>query len=292
MARSTSMGMKPFRTAATAAAVALAGVATADAQSAEDVQSANHYLLVEAVAVANAACGSAIVVKRPDPRPTFTATQRDHAVRGCREAFNGIRAVCETQVGRAAVGSQVKGVNCGMSGELPGSAEPAVALDRDVLEYRYEIEPGVPSPNEGRWLYERIRVRDHLMDHLQIEGQPLFAQALRPREEEWLANNVARTNQKCAASFTVKFDWTGVPARAIKDGDPSNYCGHALEGVERVCADRAGREAVATKIKRIVCGYAVERSISLEDGVLVFKSDFKASSDRRSVIFEYLQNTL
>jgi hypothetical protein len=130
------------------------------------------------------------------------------------------------------------------------------------------------------------------MDHLQVEGQPLFAQALRPREEEWLANNVARTNQKCASSFTVKFDWTGVPARAIKDGDPSNYCGHALESVERVCSDRAGREAVATKIKRIVCGYAAERSISLEDGVLVFKSDFKASSDRRSVIFEYLQNTL
>ena len=279
------MGMKPIRTAATAVVVALAGVATANAQSAEDVQSVNQHLLVEAVAVANAACGSAIVVKRLDPRPTFTATEREHGVRGCREAFNGIRFVCETQVGRAAVSSQVKGVNC-------GSREPAVALNSGVLEYRYEIEPGVPSPNERRWTYERIIVGDYLMDHLQVEGQPLFAQALRPRQEERLANDVARTNQKCGSSITVKFDWTGVPARAIKDGDPPNYCGHALDVVERVCADRAGREAVATKIKRIVCGYAVERSISLEDGVLVFKSDFEASSDRRSFIFEYLQNAL
>ena len=286
------MGMKPIRTAATAAVVALAGVTTADAQSVEDVQSVNQHLLAEAVAVANAACGSAIVVKRLDPRPTFTATEREHAVRGCREAFNGIRFVCGTQVGRAAVSSQVKGVNCGMSGELPGRREPAVVLNSGVLEYRYEIEPGVPSPNERRWTYERIIVGDYLMDHLQVEGQPLFAQALRPRQEERLANDVARTNQKCGSSITVKFDWTGVPARAIKDWYPSNYCGHALDVVERVCADRAGREAVATKIKRIVCGYAVERSISLEDGVLVFKSDLEASSDRRSFIFEYLQNAL
>jgi hypothetical protein len=271
--------------------VALAGVATADAQSVEDVQ-VNQHLLTEAIAVANAACESDIVVKRLDPRPTFTATQREHAVRGCREAFNGIRAVCQTQVGRAVVSSQVKGVNCGMTGELPGSREPAVAFNRGVLEYRYEIEPGVPSPSEGRWVYERMRVSDYLMEHLQVEGQPLFAQALRPREEQWLASQVASTNRSCGTSLIVTFDWTGVAAPAIKDGSPSNYCGHALDVVERVCADRAGREAVANKIRRIVCGYAVKRSISLEDGVLVFKSDFQASEDRRTFIFEYLQNAL
>jgi hypothetical protein len=292
MAGSMSTGVKPIRTAVTAAAVVLAGVATADAQSAKDAERVNRRLLTEAVAVANAACGSAIVVKRLDSRPTFTTTQREHALRGCREAFNGIRAVCETQVGRAAVSSQVKGVNCGMSGELPDSGEPAVALNGGVLEYRYEIEPGVPFPNERRWLYERIRVREYLLDHLQFDGQPLYVQALRPQEEERLAPDVSRTNRSCGTSITVTFDWTGVPAPAIKDGYPSNYCGHALDAVERVCAGRAGREAVANKINRIVCGYAVERSVSLEDGVLVFKSDFQATDDRRSVIFEYLQNAL
>jgi len=284
--------MRMIRTAGTVGVVALAGLATADAQSAKDVQSANQHLLAEAVAVANAACGSAIVMKRLNPRPTFTAIQRGHAVRGCTEAFNGIRAVCDTQVGRAAVSSQVKGVNCGMTGELPDRGEPAVALNRGALEYRYKIEPGVPSPGEGRWLYERIRVSDYLMDHLQVEGQPLFAHALRPREEHLLDNDLVQTNQKCGSSITVMFDWTGMAAPAIKDGSPSNYCGHALDVVQRVCADRAGREAVANKIQRIVCGYAVKRSISLEDGVLVFKSDFQASEDRRTFIFEYLQNAL
>lgn len=286
------MGMKQIRTAATAAAVALAGVATADAQSSDDQRSANQHLLTEAVARANAACGSAIVVKRLDPRPAFTTTQREDAVRGCREAFNGIRAVCGVQVGRAAVSSQLERVDCGMGGELPNSGEPAVALNRGGLEYRYEIEPGVRSPSEGRWIYERTRVYDYLLDHLQVDGYPLYVQALRPREEERLAPDVSRTNRSCGTSITVKFDWTGVPAPAMKDGSPSNYCGHALDMVERVCADRAGQEAVAKKIKHMVCGYAAERSISLEDGVLVFKSDFKASEDRRTFIFEYLQNAL
>jgi hypothetical protein len=161
-----------------------------------------------------------------------------------------------------------------------------------VLEYRYQIEPGVPSPGEGRWPYERMRVSDYLMDHLEVEGQPLFAQALRPREEERLANDVLRTNRTCGSSITAEFDWTGVPAQAMKDGTPSNYCGHALDAVERVCADGAGREAVARRIKRIVCGHAAEQFILLEDGVLIFKSNLRTWENRRTLVFEYLQNAL
>lgn len=37
--------------------------------------------------------------------------------------------------------------------------------------------------------------------------------------------------------------------------------------------------------------HAAERSVSLENGVLVFKSDFQSSGDRGAVL-EYLQNAL
>ena len=186
--------------------------------------------------------------------------------------------VCTTQAGRAAVSAQVKRVACSVSGE-----RPPVSLDRGVLDYR--IEPGLAFPNDSSM------VHDYLMDHLDVEGRPLFGQVLRPLEEAALADQVAQTNRQCGTSITARFDWSGVPAPAIKMRFPANYCGHALDAVMRVCADGAGREAVAKHVKRVVCGHAGERSVSLEDGVLVFKSDFRSSGDRGAVL-EYLQNAL
>lgn len=277
-----STGMKPIRMAVAGAAVALAGAATAAAQSAKDPESASRPLLAEAVATANATCGSAIVMKPVDPDPKFTAAERENAVRGCRAAFEAIRLVCMRQFGRAAVTSQIKRVGCVISEE-----SPAVALNRGMLEYR--IDRYLASASDRLLLNLAF---ERLMELLQADGQPLFVDELRPREEEWLASHVAQTNRSCGSSLTATFDWTAVPAAAIKEGWPSNYCGHALDAVERVCVDGAGRRAVAKQIKRIVCGYSPERSLSLKNGVLLFKSDYRASDDRRTFIFEYLQNAL
>jgi hypothetical protein len=270
--------MKSIWPAASVAAIALVGVTPADARPARGVRTANESPLAAAVAGASTACGSAIAVKLADPGRAADATEGANAARGCRQAFEGIRMVCQTPAGRTAVSAQIKRVNCGESRE-----RPAVSLDRGVLDYR--IEPGLAFPNDSQMVF------DYLMDHLDVGGRPLFVQVLRPLEEAALADQVAQINVRCATSVTAQFDWTGVPAPAIKMRFPSNYCGHALDAVARVCADGAGREAVAKHIKRIVCGHASERSVSLENGVLVFKSDFQSSGDRGAVL-EYLQNAL
>jgi hypothetical protein len=272
-----SIGIKAIWAAASVATAILAGVAAADAQSAKGRQTENERLLAAAVAATNAACGSAIAVKLAHG-PATEAAQRDNSARSCRQAFEGIRNVCKTQAARAAVSAQIKRVNC-----IESSKGPDVSLDRGVLDYL--IEPSLVS-NFSQMVFL------HLMSHLDDEGQPLFVHVLKPLEEEELANHIARTNRTCGTSVTVRFDWTGVPVQEIKSRSASNYCGHALDSVERVCADRAGKEAVAKQIKRVVCGYSAERSVSLENGVLVFKSDFQASSDRRSFLLEYLQNAL
>ena len=59
----------------------------------------------------------------------------------------------------------------------------------------------------------------------------------------------------------------------------------------RVCADAAGKGAVKTQIKSVVCGFAGERSVSPRNGVLDYKIDFKSFNDGTTV-FEYLQNNL
>jgi len=273
-----SIEMKSIWVAASVAAAALAGVAATDARPAKDGRTANERLLAAAVAAANASCGSAIVAKLADGGRTIEATQREDTARGCTQAFEGIRLACATPAGRAAVSVQIKRVGCGVS-----DGRPAVSFDRGVLDYR--IEPGLAFPNDSRM------VHDYLMDHLDVEGRPLFVQVLKPLEEASLADQLEQTNRRCGTSITAKFDWPSMPAPAIKLRFPSNYCGHALDAVTRVCVDGAGRQAVAKQIKRIVCGHAGERSVSLEDGVLVFKSDFQSSGDRAAVL-EYLQNAL
>lgn len=274
--------MKLIRVTVTAATIALTGVVAADAGPSEG---GNERLLSAAVAAANAFCGSAIAVKLANSGPAVEPTLRDNITHSCRYVFDGIRMACMTQPGRAAVSARIKRVGCDLSGpgvSLIGGS--AVSLDREGLDYR--IEPGRVPTNDGHMVFR------HLLDKLEVEGQPLFVQVLKPMEEEAVAREVSKTNRKCGSSITVEFDWTGVSASEIRSRSPSNYCGHAIDVVERVCADGAGKEAVAKRIKRIVCGYARERSISLEDDVLKFKSDFKASADRRSFIFEYLQNAL
>jgi hypothetical protein len=270
-----SVEMKSIWAAASVAAVALLGVAAADARSAKGGRTANEGPLAAAVASANAACGSAIAVKLADAGRAIESAERGNAA-GLPAGIRGNRH--GLQAGRAAVSAQIKRVNCGESRE-----RPAVSLDRGVLDYR--IEPGLAFPNDSQMVF------DHLMDHLDVEGRPLFVQVLRPLEEAALADQVAQANQRCRTSVTAQFDWTGVPAPAMKMRFPSNYCGHALDALARVCVDGAGREAVAKHIGRIVCGYAAKRSVSLENGVLVFKSDFQSSGDRGAVL-EYLQNAL
>ncbi len=270
--------MKSIGAVASVAAMVLAVVHAADARPAKGGQSANERLLPAVIAATNAACGSAIVAKLADSGRAIEPTQRENAARGCRQAFEGIRMVCATPAGRAAVSARIKRVGCSASSE-----RPAVSLDRAALDYR--IDPGLSFPNDSRM------VHDYLLDHLEVNGQPLFVRVFRPREEAELADEVAQTNRQCGTSIAATFDWASIPASAIKMRFPANYCGHALDAIARVCVDGAGKAAVAKHIKRIVCSYALERSISLEGGVLLFKSDFESSGDRGAVL-EYLQNSL
>lgn len=273
---SESIGIRAIWAAASVATAVLAGVAAADAQSARGARTSYERQLAAVVASTNATCGSAIAVKLLDGEPAAEPPQRDNTARRCAQAFEGIRDVCKTQAGRAAVSGQIKRVNC-----IESSKGPDVSLDRGVLDYL--IEPSLVS-NFSQMVFR------HLMSRLDDKGQPLFVHVIKPLEEEDLAKRVAQANRACGTSVTVHFDWTGVPAQEIKSRSASNYCGHALDSVERVCADRAGKEAVAKQIKRIACAYAAERSVSLEDGVLTFKSDFK--SPGRGVVTEFLQNAL
>jgi hypothetical protein len=117
----------------------------------------------------------------------------------------------------------------------------------------------------------------------------------RGRQEAFLAPELKELNKVCGARITAKIDWNSIHHDHYSNA--ANYCTHALESVERLCADHsgqvdaAGKEAVTDQIKSVSCSHGQERVLGLRDGTLYFQSDFKASDDR-STIIEFLRNNL
>jgi hypothetical protein len=167
-------------------------------------------------------------------------------------------------------------------GWLATRAPAAVVFDMtaDYIQSHNRMEAGEPTHfHDLRWTEEVTTAAKTREKQIQ------------PEQEAALAKNVERTTEKCGSGLTVKFDWTGVPAGALKEFSASGYCDAALEGIRRVCDDAPGRDAVKQKIKSMTCGFGGERSISLKDGSLAYTINFNSANDA-DFVYAYLQNNL
>ena len=106
-----------------------------------------------------------------------------------------------------------------------------------------------------------------------------------------LVKDVDYTNKVCGTSMAVKFDWAAAPGDNLLKYSPQSYCKAALEGIERVCGDAAGKDAVRQKIKSVTCGFGASRTISLKEGAVDYKINFNSVNDA-DFVFEYLENNL
>jgi hypothetical protein len=112
------------------------------------------------------------------------------------------------------------------------------------------------------------------------------------REAAMLTGPTNATNRECGTAITVTFDWTGVKEEDLSTYSANGWCEATLEGIQRVCSDAPGKEAVKQKIKRVICGFGPERSISLkEDGTVDYKISFRSTNDR-DFVYESLENAL
>ncbi len=124
------------------------------------------------------------------------------------------------------------------------------------------------------------------------QAQSPKAQETRAREATMLTGHTNSTNRECGTSITVTFDWAGVKEEDLSRYSAAGWCGAALSAIKRVCGDAPGKEAVQEKIKRVTCGFAPERSISLkEDGTVDYKISFR-STNNGDFVYESLENAL
>ena len=104
-----------------------------------------------------------------------------------------------------------------------------------------------------------------------------------------LVKDADYTNTVCGTALAAKFDWSGAPAEDLLKYSPESFCNAALEGIQRVCSDAIGKDAVRQKIKSVTCGFGTSRAILLKDGAIDCKINFNSTNDA-DFVFEYLQN--
>ncbi|HLJ00518.1 MAG TPA: hypothetical protein VKT76_12435 [Bradyrhizobium sp.] len=123
-----------------------------------------------------------------------------------------------------------------------------------------------------------------------------YAQSLKMKqressEAEDLVKDAKSLNEACGTEIAVKFDWTEAKEDLITANSPESYCDGMLSGVRRVCGSPDGKAAVKGKVKTISCGFGPERKMSLKDGTIDYKIDFKSANDA-DFSYEFLQNNL
>jgi hypothetical protein len=174
-------------------------------------------------------------------------------------------------------------LNADTTGGWLATRKPAASdfdMTADYIQSHNKMEAGEPTQfHDVRWTEEVAT------------ASATREKQLQPEQEAALAKNVEQTVKKCGSAFTVKFDWTSVPAGALKEFSASGYCDAALEGIRRVCDDALGKDAIKQKIKSMTCGFGGERSISLKDGSLAYTINFSSTNDA-DFVYAYLTNTL
>jgi len=123
-----------------------------------------------------------------------------------------------------------------------------------------------------------------------VHSQSLKERQYFAEQEQELAKEVSSANQRCETNVVANFDWSGMPPDR-QGAIPYRYCRAVLVGMQRVCENPLGKDAVKQKIKTITCGFGPERSIILKDGAIDYKIKFESANDAAYVV-EYLENNL
>ena len=196
------------------------------------------------------------------------------------------KEVLADPLGRRAVASDLDRIVIRDGGHAAVTlADRALTIEIDAAT------PVVGRPSSGR-------IKAAVGDLLVLPGEDGAApQSLRIRQleahgDEKLIGHADSTNKTCDTNLTAKLDWSDISSADIIMWDLEGYCnGGALGAIRQVCTDKAGKDAVKMRIKRVTCGFAAQRAISLDDGgTLTYKTNFHSADV--DFVFEYLQNHL
>ncbi len=128
---------------------------------------------------------------------------------------------------------------------------------------------------------------------LSVHANTLGQKKVQKDQEARIVSEIDSAAKACGKNVAFSFDW---PSFRDEDYEAKysihGYCAAPFEGMRLVCNDDLGKEAVQTRISKVVCKRGDERAAELsEDGTLTYTVDFK-SSDNFTFMKQFLLDTL
>src|SRR5262249_20670900 len=176
----------------------------------------------------------------------------------CDSALSGVKNICLDQIGRGAVQKQIKTIVCSFG------QERSVSLENGVLNYQISFQ----SSRDSQF------VSDYLSTHLRAdgpEGDTVIVRQSKEYQEREIVKEVDEFNRLCRSNIPVTFDYSYLPTYFGEGRDSYAAmadCTGALLELKQICKDPIGENAVKRQITSISCGFALDPSFVLKDGVL------------------------
>jgi hypothetical protein len=205
----------------------------------------------------------------------------------CDSALSALNRVCLDQIGKGAVQKQIKTIVCSFG------PERSVSLENGILNYHINFQ----SPRDSEF------VSDYLVNHLRAdgpEGDTVKIRRAKEYDEKEIVKSVDEFNRLCRSTIPVNLDWSYLPTY-FGEGGPTPRarieCESTLRDLQQICKDPVGENAVKRQITSISCGFAVDPSFILKDGVLKTRMGHRDSIEQASHCFPshrlcYLRDTL
>jgi hypothetical protein len=177
----------------------------------------------------------------------------------CNSALSGVSGACHEQIGKDAVQKQIKAIVCSFG------PERSVSLENGTLNYQINFQ----SPRDSQF------VSDYLLNHLRADGaqgDTVNIKHYKEYQEKEIIKDVDEFNRLCRSNIPVNFDWSYLPTYFGEGGTGTlsvmSDCKSTLMELKAICRDPVGESAVKRQITSISCGFALDPSFILKDGVL------------------------
>lgn len=86
------------------------------------------------------------------------------------------------------------------------------------------------------------------------------------RVEKQLAETADAFRKACDTKAAVKIDWAGISDEVLMQYSVSSYCGEVLSAMGSICDSKAGKRAVATSVKEVVCRFGAALGLEVGKG--------------------------
>ena len=124
-------------------------------------------------------------------------------------------------------------------------------------------------------------------------AQSLEIRKRQAEQEGELATLVALTNGKCGIDLKTTIATATFNPDEFLQKSVVSWCSAALNALENVCSDAAGKQAVAGAVKSVTCSGAPAVSVELTNGDLKYAFPFSSAANANELIIRtYLEKHL